>query len=327
MFSKKSQNPQNIYPENPLESISENYVVVSALRKSPDIFRRSLIYIILLFIITAFIYMKICKVDIIVTRNSVVTPYTYNIKIYSDQDGYVEKIFVRYGEEVEENSPLFLIRSKETLKYHAKAKELQETIPMREEDYRAKIKSIKEKLVHIETDFISAVHVKKIKVEQNRLTISSLLADQVFLKNENLIMEKEYEDNNVLFTKGLISLSQLNKIESNYKKNKTDLQKIISRLEITEKDAIILEEEIQKVEENYLSEKSVLLDEIKKVKMERDISVKVLKNELEMYKRILSIQTGETNPSNEEMDKEITIKSKKAGTISEYGCHCRNSNR
>lgn len=71
----------DLFQVMPVESPSENYLVIENLREMPNIFSRGLIYIIVLAVISAFFYAVLAKIDVVVDAHAVVRPATHVIKI------------------------------------------------------------------------------------------------------------------------------------------------------------------------------------------------------------------------------------------------------
>ena len=64
--SRRVDTDTEIYEVTPLDSPSDNYLVIGHLQRIPHVFARGLVYIILLLILTAFLYSILSKVDIVI---------------------------------------------------------------------------------------------------------------------------------------------------------------------------------------------------------------------------------------------------------------------
>ena len=130
---KQSQEIESseIFRETPVDFPSENFFVTEHLQRMPNIFSRGLVYIVVLVLLTAFVYSVLARIDIVAESKSVARPTTHKIRILSGRNGYIEKIFISEGQAVEENMPLFLIRSKEAITYLSKVEELHHSIPLK----------------------------------------------------------------------------------------------------------------------------------------------------------------------------------------------------
>jgi len=104
------------------ESDSANFLVTEQLQKMPGIFSHGLFFLILIMLCAALLYSVFGKIDIVIESMSVTRPESHKIRILSDRNGYIEKIYISEGEVVEKNSPLFLIRSKEIPRCKTKVK-------------------------------------------------------------------------------------------------------------------------------------------------------------------------------------------------------------
>ena len=122
-----------VFQVTPVESPSKNYLVIENLQRMPNIFSRGLIYIVMLAIVSTLLYSFFSEVDIVVECRAVTRPTSHEIRVFTNRNGYIEKIFISEGQTVEKNAPLFTIRSKESLTYFSESEELRHSIPDNEE--------------------------------------------------------------------------------------------------------------------------------------------------------------------------------------------------
>lgn len=94
----------------PVESPSENYLVIENLREMPSVFSRGLLYLVVLAVLSGLLYSILGRIDIVTECRAVARPDTPQIKILSDQSGFIEKVLVEEGQVVERDAPLFHIR-------------------------------------------------------------------------------------------------------------------------------------------------------------------------------------------------------------------------
>ena len=123
----------DVYQVTPVESPSENYMVIENLRRMPSIFSRGLLYLVVLAIVSALVYSFLSEIDIVVECRAVTRPTSQKKRIFSDRNGYIERIFISEGQTVEENTPLFHIRSKGSLSYPSEFKKPRRSVPLNEE--------------------------------------------------------------------------------------------------------------------------------------------------------------------------------------------------
>jgi multidrug efflux pump subunit AcrA (membrane-fusion protein) len=122
-----------VFQVTPVESPSKNYLVIENLQRMPNIFSRGVIYIVMLSIVSTLLYSFFSEVDIVVECRAVTRPTSHEIRVFTNRNGYIEKIFISEGQTVEKNAPLFTIRSKESLTYFSESEELRHSIPDNEE--------------------------------------------------------------------------------------------------------------------------------------------------------------------------------------------------
>jgi multidrug resistance efflux pump len=195
----------------PQEFPSENTLVIEHLQRMPNIFSRGLIYILVLLLFTSLLYSLLGQIDIVAECQAVVRPLTHKIRILSDRSGYLEQIYITEGQEVKQDAPLFLIRSRESLQHDAE--------------------------------------VRRIKLEQNLSALKSVESELNYWRSEVNRLSREYTDFENLFKKEIISRIDLDRKRSELEKARTELKKFTSQREIALNENRILEEEIKKTEE------------------------------------------------------------------------------
>ena len=98
-----------VFEEKPIESPSENYMVIEHLQKMPNIFSRGLLYLVVLFLLSGLIYSLVSEIDVVVECRAVARPDTQPIPVMADRYGTIDRIFISEGQTVEKNTPLFSI--------------------------------------------------------------------------------------------------------------------------------------------------------------------------------------------------------------------------
>ncbi len=303
---------------SPTESPSENFLVTEHLQRMPSLFSRGLLYLIILIILVAFVYTVVSRIDIVVESRSVVRPLSHKINVLSDRDGYIEKIFISEGQTVEKGASLFLIRSKEALTYRTKVDELQTAIPLKKESYDTKIASIQDELTQLENEHNKTINVKRLKLDQNHLSLRSIESDLSYWEKELENLSKEFEDVKILFEKRLTSVGEYNSIKSRLERAKTEKEKLLSQKNITLKENKILEEESEEAKSFFLNKKKILQKEIKNLQLEKAATLQSMQSELERSEKMLSIkESAPSSPKTDEKEKENLIQAEKSGIISE----------
>ncbi len=98
----------------PSDSPSENILVAEHLQRMPNIFSRGLIYLIVLVLVVGLSYSFLGKMDVVAECRGVAKPLSDKINILADRTGYLEQVYVKAGEEVGKDAPLFLIQARES---------------------------------------------------------------------------------------------------------------------------------------------------------------------------------------------------------------------
>jgi hemolysin D len=318
----KKRNDQEIEsPEmtqiSPVEFPSENFLVTEHLQKMPSLFSRGLLYLIILIFAVALVYILVSKIDIVVESRSVVQPTSHKIKVLSDRDGYIEKIYISEGELVEKEAPLFLIRSKEALTYLTKVDEMRSSIPLKKEYYDTKIASTQDELRQLENEHSKTINVKKLKLDQNHLSLRSMESDLAYWRKEKDALSKEFEDVKMLFEKRLISIAYYNNLRGRLEKARTEIEKLLSQKNITLKENKILEEEIEEAKSSYLNKKKIFEKEIRNLQLEKATTLKSMQSEMERSEKMLSIKDRSSLSKRNEKEKGNLIQAEKSGIISE----------
>jgi multidrug resistance efflux pump len=135
-------------------------------------------------LLTAFTYSVCGKIDIVVTGNAVARPASHIIKILSDRNGFLERIFIQEGQTINKNTPLFLIRSKEGLTYRSKIDELAVLIPIKQEYFDTKISAALAKLEQLQMNFNNSIRIKKLKLSQVEQELKSIDSDIAYWQKE-----------------------------------------------------------------------------------------------------------------------------------------------
>lgn len=299
----------------PVESPSENYLVTEQLQRMPSIFSRGLLYLVLLLLVVALAYSVIGEIDMVVESKSVARPESHKIKVLSDRTGYIEKIFIAEGQLVEKGAPLFFIRSKETLTYETKVEELRQLIPLKKIFYETKKSSIHEELRQLENDHRSTLKEKKIKLEQNAISLASTESDMAYWKKEVESLSKEFDDTERLFEKNLTSIAEYNNIKSRLERAKTEVEMLLSKKEINSKENKIIEGEIERLKLDYGSRKSILEKQLRNIEIEQETTVRSLQSELKMNLGKLAIK--DTSSPTDTGETGNIIHAEKSGTVSE----------
>ena len=304
----------------PVESPSDNYLVIEHLQRIPPIFSRGLVYIILLFILTAWIYAVLSKIDIVIISQAITRPTSHKIKIICDREGYIEKVFINEGQNVEANAPLFLIRSKETLTYRTKVDELKMAIPLKQKYYATKISAALDELQRLKEDHQKLISLKNLKIEQNKLSLQSIDFDLEYWKQEYQLFSEEFDRVQKLYERGVVSVRTLNISKVRLEKARTELEKIVPARKINLKEYTIIKEEIEKEKTNYRTKKLILEKEINNLRLEHETTLNTMQHELEMNQKMLTMQ--DRSPADNEVESEKTVRAELAGIISEL--HFRN---
>lgn len=299
----------------PVDSPSQNYLVIQHLQRMPALFSRGLVYIILLFIISALLYAILGKIDIVVESRSIARPISHKLKILSDRNGYIEKVFISEGHQVENDAPLFLIRSKEALTYRSRADELRQAIPLKQKYYDTKISAARDELIQLESNYNKSLSLKNLKLQQNKLILETIDADLDYWKQEVSLYTEEVARVEKLYQRGVISIREYNFSKVRLEKARTELEKSLSGRQITLRENSIIREEIEKEKANFHSQKLILQKQMNNLQLEEETTLNTLRNELDMNEKMLSMQDDSYTGAEKEAEK--IIRAENAGTISE----------
>ena len=204
--SNRQPSQSEIVEVLPSDSPSENTLVAEHLQRMPNIFARGLIYIIILVLVVVLVYSLLGKMDVVAECQAIAKPLSDKMNILADRTGYLEQIFVKAGQEVRKDDPLFSIQSRES--------------PQRN------------------------LEVKRLKLEQNKSSLASINSDIAFFQNEIRRLAKEVTNTEALQKSGIVSMKDVESARSQLEKAQTDSQKLVSQREITLNENKILESEM-----------------------------------------------------------------------------------
>jgi len=190
----------------PSDSPSENILVAEHLQRMPNIFSRGLIYLIVLVLLVGLSYSFLGKMDVVAECQGVAKPLSDKINILADRTGYLEQVYIKAGQEVGKDAPLFLIQARES--------------PQR------------------------SLEVKRLKLEQNKSSLASIESDTVFWQNEIKRLAKDVTSMEALQKSGIVSAKDTDSARSQLEKARTEAQKLVSQREITLNENKILESEM-----------------------------------------------------------------------------------
>ncbi|MCX6577174.1 MAG: HlyD family efflux transporter periplasmic adaptor subunit [Candidatus Aminicenantes bacterium] len=226
--SDPSASPSEIIEVVPLDSPSENTLVAEHLQRMPNIFARGLIYIIVLVLAVVLAYSLLGKMDVVAECQAVAKPLSDKINILSDRTGYLEQVYVKAGQEVEKDAPLFLIQARES--------------PQR------------------------SLEVKRLKLEQNKFSLAAIDSDIAFLQSEIRRLTKDVANTEALQKSGIVSMKDVENARSQLEKARTDAQKLASHREITLNENKILESEMaretEESQKTIRAQKSGIISEL-----------------------------------------------------------------
>jgi multidrug efflux pump subunit AcrA (membrane-fusion protein) len=303
----------------PVDSPSENYLVVETLQKIPSVFSRGLIYLIVFVLLSGLVYAVLGKVDIVAECRAVARPIAHPTRIVSFADGQIVEVFIEQGQVVEEGAPLFEIRFEEARNHLATVQELRQSIDFQREYYDTRISSASEELNRIYTNYRNRLRVSELKLEQNRVSLDSIDAEIRYWRKEIAFLSREVERAKKQPEEGTAS-NKADFERSGLERAHMELQKVTSKRDITRREKEIIEEEIKKEEENFKSRKLILENEIKNLEREKETTLKPMQNRLERNQKTVSLQ-GEFSSDKKRGDGEEqtmgVIRAEHAGTISE----------
>jgi multidrug efflux pump subunit AcrA (membrane-fusion protein) len=300
-----------------MDAASENFAVSEYLRELPNVVARGLLYVIITAALSGLVYSLISKIDVVVEGKAVAKPISHMVRILSDRNGFIERIFIAEGQVVDKNSPLFLIRSKEGLTYKTRVEELRGTIPLKEEYLSIKLSAALDKLKQLNENFAKSVKIKRLKVQQNTLRLNSIDSDLVYWKKEQDFRSVDQDRTEKLLEKDVISARERDRVSISVEKARAEVKKLMSEREIVLEENKIIEEEIEKETANYRNEKLLLEKEIKNCELEKRTTLNVMYNELVMTQKMLSLQSNAFSRNDRNVEEEKMIVAENSGTVAE----------
>lgn len=311
------QAPEQDLQAPPLvDSPSENYLVEEHLRRMPPLFSRGLVYVTTLLVITAITYACLAKIDVIVKCQAVARPESHKVRVLSDREGYLQKLLVSEGQEVEAGVPLFIIRCKETINYRAKVRELKQTLPLKEEHFDVRIAVAQEKLKLRDDEHRSTLKVIDLKHQQTDTVLGSVEVEEAYWRKEVEVQFKEEERLRKLHAQGITSESELAAAGSKVERARTEVKKLMAQRESYLKQQIIHAEQRAKEVSSYGTNKAILAQEVRSLEIEKETTQAELGGELAVAEKMLAIREGEAPKAPADKTHHV-IRSEKAGTISE----------
>ncbi len=299
----------------PHDAPSENDLVIEHLRRMPTIFVRGVVYIILLFLVTAFLYAVLSRIDIVVEPRAVVRPASHIIKILCDRDGYLEKVCISEGDAIDEGAPLFFIRSKEALSVRSKIEELRHDIPLKQASYHARIAAALDELEQLHKNHRNTLTLKSLEREQNSLALASIEAETAYWHKEAEVYADMFNRMSTLLARGIVSMSEKLLYEVRLEKAQTEIRKLEKQKEIAMKKAVVIHEEIEKEKNSYAARKSVLEKDLHNLRLERDTTLNAMRSDLSTGEKMLSLQDQTLSASDRRTDRMIVAKT--SGIVSE----------
>ncbi len=246
--------------ENPTENetdLSES--TIEFLGSLHPFFSRALIYLLLLFIAIATAWAWYGQVDIVATAPFRLVPLGKVQNIQAPRSGEIEKIAIHSGDLIAEGQTLFRLRSQETLKEFRELEQaeiafkkaefdLQQTLPQKRILAKETISALEHRVHVMQT----AMQTYREALENHTETSQTpdIEIEIQFRSAEVEHLKQQYEQNQKLYEKKLISLAALNEAKVRYLSALAELparMAEINRYEVSLKDLKrqILEERLE----------------------------------------------------------------------------------
>jgi len=301
----------------PVDAPSENYLVAEQLQRMPSLFSRGVLYLVLLLVAAAAVYISVSKIDLVVESRGVVLPTSHKVKVLSDRDGYIEEVFISEGQSVERGSPLFLVRSKEALTHRARVEELRAAIPLKGDYYTTKMAALNDELKRLGDEHEKTSSIRRLKKEQNLLSLRSVESDLAFYRNEIGNLAKEYDDVKTLFDRRLISIAEYNSVRSRLERASAEMEKLASQRDILVRENKILEEQLEEGRLGHESRKAILEKEVRQLGLEMESTLTSMRADLEMSAKMLAIKDGPGARESGQGEKGDLLVADREGVVSE----------
>jgi len=306
-----------------VDSPSENTLVVEHLQNLPPLIARGLVYLTLLLVLVGLVYSLVAEIDVVAECRSVARPLSHKLRVIADRTGYIERVFIAPGQEVEQNAPLFIIRSKETLSHQAKVDELRTAIPLRTEQFDQEISAARDKLVQLETTHANTLRIEELKLEQTESSLRSITADIEYWRQEVESLTTEFENTERLYERRLTSIGDYNNIKSRLQRSRTEVEKLLAQENINANEKTIISAGIENLSAEYRNERQRLGNDLDALEIDKETELQTLQGELEMNERILSLQNDEVSVAAAEESRGEAVWAEYPGTVSEV--YFRNS--
>lgn len=298
---------------SPVESPSQNYLVSEQLRTYPSLVSRGILYLIVVILVTAFLFGYFGTIDVVVKGRAVAKTSTPSRRIKSDLTGYVERVYVEEGKQVEEGDRLFAIRSRTSLSHMEKISTLSKEIPYQKQLFQRKLSTAREKLEALKSKHNTEMELQQIQLENlkteiqtateqlektkrkqelrirslilertnKKETIESLKSEKTHWEKEVQAKKKQVEDIKSLSSKQIVSEHLLQKFKSSYRSAKSSLNSTRKRLEIAGNKLENIQEKIENKRRIFKIETKKSRNRIQNLKNQK----KELKKEIELVKQ------------------------------------------
>lgn len=315
--NSNDKNQEDLIEVFPVESPSENYLVLEHLRKMPNIFARGLVYLVLLLLITAFVFSIVCRIDVIVECQAVVRPSSHKTKIFCDSSGYIDQVYITEGQKVQAGDPLFSIRSHDVASFVSKIEELRNNIPLKRDFFDTNISAKEQEIDDLGRELQNLLSTQDLKLDQNDIRLKSIESDIEYWQKETKNLEEEYKDTKRLFDRHLSSIAEYNNIKSRWERALTEVDKLFAEKKIIFNENIILQSETENSKAIFANRREVLTKEITSLQIEKESSLRSMAQELDLYLSQLALKGGSNVSVDAAHEQENIVVANKSGTISE----------
>jgi HlyD family type I secretion membrane fusion protein len=311
------ENQEDLIEVLPVESPSENYLVLEHLRKMPNIFARGLVYLALLLLVTVFVFSIFCHIDVIVECQAVVRPSSHKAKIFCDSSGYIDQVYIYEGQKVQVGDPLFSIRSHDVTSIVSKIEELHNNIPLKRDFFDTKISAKEQEKDDLGRELQSLLSTQKLKLNQNDIRLKSIESDIEYWQKETQNLEEEYNDTKRLFDRHLSSIAEYNNIKSRWERALTEVEKLFAEKKIIFNENSILQSEIENSKATFANRRETITKEITSLQIEKESLLRSMAQELALNQSQLALKGGSNTSVDAAHEQKHIVVANKSGTVSE----------
>lgn len=290
-MSEKENSP----PSRPtgLRPADDCFRTSQLLQSLPSLAARGPLYIMVLALAASAAYISAVQVDVVFRCPATAQHRAGIWRVTTDHSGYLVEVSVTPGQVVQRGTPLFRLHSRDCVQYLSKAREIRVTLPLREQDYRARIASANTQLSLCTEKHEATVRLNDLKLRQHELTTQINRADLTFWKTQFDRRQRETDNWKALLQHGSASRMELEEAQGMLNRAKMELDKLaVQQQEIDSQHMVLLQEQQQELK-TYQESRQLIQKEIQTQQLEMTATLESMKAELARNEQMLSMKRRE----------------------------------